>query len=66
MRIHEQAQKRKEALNQIKEELEHFKISVDRKMRQPYGDGSRDKMVNGETDVLPRIEQLLQMVNDAP
>lgn len=36
-----------------------MRATILRKMASPYGDGSRSNMVNAETDVLPRLNDIL-------
>jgi len=40
-------------------DLKYFRSAILRKMAAPYGDGSRSNMVNAETDVLPRLNAIL-------
>jgi hypothetical protein len=40
-------------------DLNYFRSAILRKMAAPYGDGSRSNMVNAETDVLPRLNAIL-------
>ena len=37
----------------------HLRRAIINKMNSPYGDGSKSNMVNAETDVLPRLNELL-------
>ena len=37
----------------------HMRSAIIAKMNSPYGDGSKSNMVNAETDVLPRLHEIL-------
>ena len=37
----------------------HMRSAIIAKMNSPYGDGSKSNMVNAETDVLPRLNEIL-------
>ena len=64
MKIHEQVEEMRSLLADIVEELTLFRCSVIRKCAARYPDGSTSTMVNADTDVLPRLEQLRQSVWD--
>lgn len=66
MRLHEQNSERKKIIEDIKSELEDMRASIHRKMNAPFGDGSKSNMVNAESDVLPRIAHMLQIVGNDP
>ncbi len=65
MRLHEQNKERAKVLADIEAELRDFRASVLRKIAAQYPDGSRDNLINAETDVLPRIEWLLRGIDTA-
>lgn len=66
MRLHERDKARGELLNTLEEQIRDMKRSIERKMAQPYGDGSTSNMVNATTDVIPRLEDLLKELIDRP
>jgi hypothetical protein len=66
MRLHEQASKRAEVIESVKNRLNNMRIALDRKVRAPYGDGSTSDQVNANTDVFPEIEECLRLLNEAP
>jgi len=41
-------------------DLKYLRSAILRKMAAPYGDGSRSNMVNAETDVLPRLADIIE------
>lgn len=65
MRLNEQRDTLAEAVEAAAGDLRSFRSAVLRKMAAPYGDGSRSNMVNAETDVLPRISDLLDTLATA-
>ena len=46
----------------LEENLQIFRENIRRKMAAQYPDGSRDDMVNANTDVLPMIDSLKRMI----
>ena len=66
MRLHERDKARGELLNTLEEQIRDMKRSIERKMAQPYGDGSTSNMVNATTDVIPRLEDMLKELIDRP
>jgi hypothetical protein len=59
MRLNEQRDRLIEGIANASTDLTHMRAAILRKMAAPYGDGSRSNMVNAETDVLPRINDIL-------
>tara|TARA_B100001778_G_scaffold334952_2_gene349475 strand:- start:8073 stop:8273 length:201 start_codon:yes stop_codon:yes gene_type:complete len=66
MRLHERDKARGELLNSLEEKVRDMKRDIERKMAQPYGDGSTSNMVNATTDVIPRLEDLIKDLADRP
>lgn len=65
MRIHEQRDRLIEAVRAAEGELRAMRSAVLRKIAAPYGDGSRSNMVNAETDVVPRLQSVLDLLTSA-
>lgn len=65
MRLNEQRKNLAEAIDRATCDLLYFRRAILRKMAAPYGDGSRSNMVNAETDVLPRINDILDTLQTA-
>ena len=59
MRINEQRDTLIEAIEDAGCDLIALRSAILRKMAAPYGDGSKSNMVNAETDVLPRLNAIL-------
>lgn len=66
MKLHLRDKARGDLLNKLEEDIRDMKRDIERKMSAPYGDGSRSDMVNGNTDVLPRLDQMLKSLIDRP
>jgi hypothetical protein len=60
MKLHEQRNEYLNALRAVYDEVHAARCSILRKIASPYGDGSRSNMINAETDILPRLEWILQ------
>ena len=58
MRLNEQRNRMIEGIASACTDLKHMRAAILRKMASPYGDGSRSNMVNAETDVLPRLNDI--------
>ena len=65
MKLHEQRDTLSMTLTEIRSEIRAMICSVDRKIRDPYGDGSRSNQVNAETDVLPRLYEMCRTIDAA-
>lgn len=65
MRLNEQRDRLVQAIESAGCDLLFFRRAILRKMAAPYGDGSRSNMVNAETDVLPRINDILNTLQTA-
>jgi hypothetical protein len=48
----------------VADSLSDLHSDIARKISMPYGDGSRSNMVNAESDILPRLRGLLEIVGD--
>ena len=59
MKLNEQRKVLVEAVECASIDLKYMRSAILRKIAAPYGDGSRSNMVNAETDVLPRINDIL-------
>jgi len=60
MKLHEQRDHYVSALRAVYDDVHAARCSILRKIASPYGDGSRSNMVNAETDILPRLEEILR------
>jgi hypothetical protein len=60
MRLNEQRDTLVEAIEDAGCDLIGLRSSILRKMAAPYSDGSRSNMVNAETDVLPRLADIIE------
>jgi hypothetical protein len=60
MRLNEQRDRLIEGIANASTDLTHMRAAILRKMAAPYGDGSRSNMVNAETDVLPRLADIIE------
>ncbi len=65
MRIHEQRDLLLTATATAELEARDLYSALVRKTACPYGDGTRSNMVNVETDVYPRLVNLITELNDA-
>lgn len=65
MRLNEQRKRLIDGIVDASTDLKYFRSAILRKMAAPYGDGSRSNMVNAETDVLPRINDILDTLATA-
>ena len=65
MRIHEQRDRLIDAVRAAEDELRAMRSAVLRKIASPYGDGSRSDMVNATTDVVPRLQAVLDLLTVA-
>jgi len=59
MRLNEQRDRLIDGIVDASTDLKYMRSAILRKMAAPYGDGSRSNMVNAETDVLPRLNDIL-------
>jgi hypothetical protein len=59
MRLNEQRDTLIEAVEDAGCDLIAMRSAILRKIAAPYGDGSKSNMVNAETDVLPRLNAIL-------
>jgi len=59
MKLHEQRERLIDGILGASTDLKYMRSAILRKMAAPYGDGSRSNMVNAETDVLPRVNDIL-------
>ena len=65
MRLNEQRDTLVEAIEDAGCDLIALRSAILRKMAAPYGDGSKSNMVNAETDVLPRLVNVLDLLQSA-
>lgn len=65
MRLNDQRDTLVQAIEDAACDLTYFRSAILRKIAAPYGDGSRSNMVNAETDVLPRIIDILDTLHSA-
>jgi hypothetical protein len=65
MRIHDQRDLLIEAVRAAEDELRAMRSAVLRKVACPYGDGSRSDLVNANTDVVPRLQAVLDLLTAA-
>lgn len=64
MKLHEQRDGLKTALDVTENRIHGLVASINRKMSMPYGDGERSNMVNAETDVLPELRSILDSLRE--
>lgn len=62
MRLNEQRDHLIEACRQAEADLRAMRSAVLRKIASPYGDGSRSDQINASTDVLPRLQSIIDAV----
>jgi hypothetical protein len=60
MKLHEQRERLIDGILGASTDLKYLRSAILRKMAAPYGDGSRSNMVNAETDVLPRLADIIE------
>ncbi len=60
MRLNEQRNTLRNGILDASIDLKYLRSAILRKMAAPYGDGSRSNMVNAETDVLPRLADIIE------
>lgn len=65
MRLNEQRDHLMNEIAQASSNLKFMRSAILRKMASPYGDGSRSNMVNAESDVLPQLQAVLDLLRDA-
>ena len=65
MRLNEQRDALVNGILDASIDLNYFRSAILRKMAAPYGDGSKSNMVNAETDVLPRLNAILDTLATA-
>jgi len=65
MKLTEQRDQMIEGIENARMSLQCMQSAILRKMASPYGDGSKSNMVNAETDVLPKLSAILEMLRDA-
>ena len=65
MKLHQQRERLIDGILGASTDLKYLRSSILRKMAAPYGDGSRSNMVNVETDVLPRLVNVLDILQEA-
>lgn len=63
MKLHTQRDTLHAGLTALHAEIREMICSVDRKIRAPYGDGTRSNQVNAETDVLPRLYEMRREID---
>jgi hypothetical protein len=63
MKLHEQREVLTAAVYDARRDLQAMHDSVRRKVAAPYGDGSKSNMVNAETDVLPRLMEIIRSLD---
>ena len=59
MRLNEQRNRLIDGIVDASTDLKYMRSAILRKIAAPYGDGSKSNMVNAETDVLPRLNAIL-------
>ena len=59
MRLNEQRNRLIDGVVDASTDLKYMRSAILRKMAAPYGDGSKSNMVNAATDVLPRLNDIL-------
>jgi hypothetical protein len=59
MRLNEQRDALVNGILDASIDLNYLRSAILRKIAAPYGDGSKSNMVNVETDVLPRLNAIL-------
>lgn len=59
MRLNEQRNRLIDGVADASTDLKYMRSAILRKIAAPYGDGSKSNMVNAETDVLPRLNAIL-------
>ena len=64
MRLKEQRDQLVQGVASACTEVKCMRAAVIQKMNAPYGDGSKSNMVNGVTDVLPRLRSVLEILED--
>ena len=65
MRLNEQRDTLIDGILGASTDLKYLRSAILRKMAAPYGDGSRSNMINAETDVLPRLNDILDTLQAA-
>jgi hypothetical protein len=60
MKLHQQRERLIDGILGASTDLKYMRSAILRKMAAPYGDGSRSNMVNAETDVLPRLADIIE------
>ena len=60
MKLHQQRERLIDGILGASTDLKYLRSAILRKMAAPYGDGSRSNMVNAETDVLPRLADIIE------
>jgi hypothetical protein len=65
MRTTEQRDRLVDGIVGASTDLKYMRSAILRKMAAPYGDGSKSNMVNAETDVLPRLNDILHTLASA-
>jgi len=60
MKLHEQRARLIDGIIGASTDLKYLRSAILRKMAAPYGDGLRSNMVNAETDVLPRLADIIK------
>lgn len=59
MRLNQQRDRLIDGVVDACTDLKYMRSAILRKMAAPYGDGSKSNMINAETDVLPRLNDIL-------
>jgi hypothetical protein len=59
MKLHQQRDRLIDGIVDASTDLKYMRSAILRKIAAPYGDGSKSNMVNAETDVLPRLNDIL-------
>jgi hypothetical protein len=65
MRLNEQRNRLIDGIVDASTDLKYMRSAILRKIASPYGDGSKSNMVNAETDVLPRLVNVLDLLQSA-
>ena len=63
MKLHTQRDTLHAGLTDLHGEIREMICRVDRKIRAPYGDGTRSNLVNAETDVLPTLYEMRREID---
>lgn len=64
MRIHEQRDTYLEALRAAEQELREMQSRIIKKIGFAYPDGTRDNLINAQTDVLPVLNEIISKLGN--